>query len=80
MTTHTLEHQDLHQAIDVLSDAARERLAHYVAFLRYEDWLEDQEDAEDVAYIKSLTPEDYENAVPLEEVKARFRASECHTV
>jgi cytochrome c553 len=33
----TTERQDIHQIIDTLSDAAIEKLAHYIAFLRFED-------------------------------------------
>lgn len=56
-----------HDILDImagLSDSAKDRLAEYVAFLRYQDRMEEQEEAEDIAYIDSLTPEDYENAVP----------------
>jgi hypothetical protein len=39
-----------------MSDGAKEKPAHYVSFLRYEDWTEGQEEAEDIAYIDSLKP------------------------
>jgi hypothetical protein len=58
MTMQTAELQDIHQIIDALSETAREQLTHYVEFLRYEEWIEEQEDAEDIEYLKALTPED----------------------
>jgi cytochrome c553 len=36
VTDQTQERQDLHQAIDSLSDEAIGKLAHYMRFLRYE--------------------------------------------
>ena len=38
MTTQTMSRHDIHAEIDALSDAAIEKLAPYVAFLRYEDY------------------------------------------
>jgi hypothetical protein len=64
----TTERQDLHQIIDTLSGSSREKLKHYIEFLRYEDWIEEQEEAEDIAYINSFKPEELENAMPLEDV------------
>jgi hypothetical protein len=74
MTTQTVttERQDIHQIIDTLSDDAIGKLASYAAFLRHEAWLDEQEDAEDIAYIDSLTPEDFENAVPESVVIAEY--------
>jgi hypothetical protein len=63
--TITTERQELYQAIEVLSDSAFERLAHYVAFLRYEDHIEELEDAEDIAYIEAHKNEP---TVPFDEV------------
>ena len=37
MITQTMTRHDIHTEIDALSDAAIERLAPYVSFLRYED-------------------------------------------
>jgi hypothetical protein len=74
MTTQTAERQDIYQKIDALSETAVEKLGHYIAFLRYEDWIEDQEDAEDIEYIKSLAPEEYANAIPESEVIAEYEA------
>ncbi|MDR3354723.1 MAG: hypothetical protein LBO21_06765 [Synergistaceae bacterium] len=32
---------------------AKEKLSHCVEFLRYEDWAEEQEEAEDIEYIEA---------------------------
>jgi hypothetical protein len=72
MTTQAMERQDIYQKIDTLSETAREKLAHYVEFLRYEDWIEEQEDAEDIAYIKAHK-DDGPN-VPLSAVIAKYEA------
>jgi hypothetical protein len=48
-----IDEQDLIKAISALSSDAKGKLAHYVAFLKYEDWVEEQEDAEDIAYINA---------------------------
>lgn len=54
MTTQVAERrEDLHRAIDVLPESAMDRLTHFIRFLQYEEWLEEQEDLEDVAYLKS---------------------------
>jgi hypothetical protein len=45
--------QDIHQIIDTLSDDAKDKLAHYVDFLRYGDWIDEQEEAEDIADIEA---------------------------
>jgi hypothetical protein len=74
MTTATAEHQDIHLAIDALSDTARERLVSYIDFLRYEERMEELEEAEDIEYLKTLTPADYANAVPFEKVIKDFEA------
>ena len=73
MTTQTAE-RDMLDMITGLSDSAKEKLAEYVAFLQYQDRMEELEDEEDIAYLDSLTPEDYENAVPMEEVIADYEA------
>ncbi|MDR1481914.1 MAG: hypothetical protein LBI74_04750 [Synergistaceae bacterium] len=72
--TVTTEGQDLHQIIEALSDDARERLAHYVEFLRYEDLIEEQEEAEDIAYIEAITQEERDSAVPESVVIADYEA------
>jgi hypothetical protein len=78
MTTATVERteerQDMYRAIEQLSDIALEKLADYIDFLRYEDRMEELEEEEDIAYLKTLTPEDYANAVPFEEVIKEFEA------
>jgi hypothetical protein len=57
MTTATVERkaerQDIHQAIDALSDAALEKLYSYTSFLRYEERMEELEEQEDIAYIEA---------------------------
>ena len=73
-TTATAERHDAHQAIDALSDPAFEKLVCYIDFLRYEERMEELDDEEDIAYIKTLTPEDYANAVPFEEIVKDFEA------
>jgi hypothetical protein len=70
----TTERQDIHQIIDTLSDDAIGKLASYAAFLRHEAWLDEQEEAEDIADIEAITQEDIDNAIPLEEVIARYEA------
>ena len=74
MSTQTAERQDLCALINTLSDAAVGKLSNYIDFLRYEERMEELEDAEDISYIDSLTPEDYANAVSLEEVVAKYKA------
>jgi hypothetical protein len=51
--TVTAEQQELHEIIDTLSGDALSKLASYAAFLKHEDWIEEQEDAEDIAYIEA---------------------------
>jgi hypothetical protein len=72
--TMTVEREDIHSAIEELPDVALGKLAHYIEFLRYEERAEELEDEEDVAYLKTLTAEDYKNAVPFEEVVRDFEA------
>ncbi|GHV53935.1 hypothetical protein FACS1894216_12900 [Synergistales bacterium] len=72
MSTQTIERRELIEIINALSDDAAEKMAHYAAFLRYEEWAEEQEDAEDIAYVKSLTEEDRKNTVPQSEVIAAY--------
>ena len=74
MQTRTAERQNLHELINALSDASVGKLTNYIDFLRYEERIEVLEDEKDIEYIKSLTPEDYANAVPLEEVIAKYKA------
>jgi hypothetical protein len=69
--TVTAEQQALHEIIDTLSGDALGKLAHYVAFLKYEDWIEEQEDAEDIADIKAR---ENEATVPLSEVIKDYEA------
>jgi hypothetical protein len=78
MTTAIAERQgireDIQNAIGQLSDAALEKLASYAAFLRYEERMEELEDEEDIAYLKTLTSKDYEDAIPFSEVVREFEA------
>ena len=53
MTTGTSERQDLHQAVDTLSESAVGKLANYIDFPRYEERMEELEEAEDIAYIEA---------------------------
>ncbi|MCL2009940.1 MAG: hypothetical protein FWG71_05265 [Synergistaceae bacterium] len=53
MLTQTAERQGLHQTIDSLSDSAIGKLANYIDFLRYEERMEELEEAEDIAYIEA---------------------------
>jgi hypothetical protein len=69
----TTERQELCQTIEQLSDSAVLQIKGYAERV-HEEELEALEEAEDIAYIKSLTPEDYANAVPLEEVIRDFEA------
>jgi hypothetical protein len=75
MTTATTERkaerQDIDQAIDKLSDAALEKLYSYLAFLRYEDRMEELEEQEDIAYIEAHKDEP---TVPLSEVIKDYEA------
>jgi hypothetical protein len=71
-TAPSTERQEIHQRIDTLSDSAFERLAHYIEFLRYEDRIEELEDAEDIAYIEAHKDEGPN--VPLSEVVAKYEA------
>jgi hypothetical protein len=68
------EVQDIHQIIDTLSDDAKDKLVYYVDFLRYEDWIEEQEDAEDIAAIEAITQEERDNAVPMSEIIKDYEA------
>ena len=52
-TTGTIERQELHKVINTLSDAAIGKLSNYIDFLRYEERMEELEDAEDIAYIEA---------------------------
>ena len=47
---------EIQKVIDELTDVAKERLIHYINFLRYEqcqEEQEEQEELEDIAYIKA---------------------------
>ncbi|MCL1941895.1 MAG: hypothetical protein FWG09_08115 [Synergistaceae bacterium] len=61
--------QTMLRHISALSNKSLMKLAEYI-----DELIEEEEEAEDVAYIDSLTPEDYANAVPLEEVTAKYMA------
>ena len=74
MPIQTAERQELCEIINTLSDPAIGKLANYIDFLRYEERMEELEDAEDIEYIKSLTPEDYANAIPESEVTTEYEA------
>jgi hypothetical protein len=74
MQTRTAERQNLHELINALSDTSVGKLTNYIDFLRYEERIEVLEDEKDIEYIKSLTPEDYANAVPLEKIIAKYKA------
>ena len=74
MQTQTVERRELCEIINTLSDAVIEKLSNYIDFLRYEERMEELEEAEDIAYIDSLTPEDYANAVPLSEIINDYEA------
>ncbi len=52
-----------------------EKLATDIDLYLCEKKLEELEDAEDIAYIKSLTAEDYQHTVPLDTVIANFHRS-----
>jgi hypothetical protein len=69
-----IERESLTEIIRNLPDSAIEKLVSYAAFLRHEERMEELEDEEDIAYLKTLTPEDYKNAVPFEEVIRDFEA------
>ncbi len=70
MTTQTVEH-DLLDMITGLSESAKEKLSSYARFLRYEDQLEEQEDAEDLADIEARRNEP---TIPFEEIVAKHEA------
>jgi hypothetical protein len=76
MTTATVErqaeHQDIYQAIDRLSETALEKLYSYLAFLRYEDRMEELEEQEDIAYIEAHKDEGPN--IPFEEIVKEFEA------
>ena len=75
MSTQTLEQveavelQPLIRRISALPNNSLLKLTDYV-----EELIEELEDEEDIAYIESLTPEDYANAIPGSEVVARIEA------
>ena len=74
MTTQTAETttdtmRALLRKISALPNNSLKKLADYV-----EELIEDEEEAEDIAYIDALTPEDYANAIPFEDVVRKFEA------
>jgi hypothetical protein len=73
MTTQivTAEQQELHEIIDTLSGDALGKLASYAAFLKHEDWIEEQEDAEDIAVAEARRGEP---TVPLSEIIKDYEA------
>lgn len=70
MGTQTID-KDTLNAIMELSDTAKEKLRNYVSFLRYEEWLEEQEDAEDLADIEARRNEP---TIPFEAIVAKHEA------
>lgn len=75
MTTQTaevmqeIEIQALLRKISALPNKSFLKLADYV-----EDLIEELEEEEDIAFIDSLAPEDYANAIPEDEVIAEIEA------
>ena len=65
----TVELQPLIRRISALPEKSLSKLSDFV-----EELIEELEEAEDVAFINSLTPEDYANAIPGSEVVARIEA------
>ena len=65
----TVELQPLMRKISALPDSALYRIDALV-----EEIIDELEEAEDIAAIDALTPEDFENAIPLEEVIAEYEA------
>ena len=53
MQTQVSERQNICEIIDTLSDAAIGKLSNYIDFFRYEERIEELEEAEDIAYINS---------------------------
>jgi len=72
MPTQTIDRQKIKHTIDVLSDTALEKLAPYVAFLKHEDWIEEQEDAKDIAALEAKygTTPNAETIAAMEEAEA----------
>ena len=66
-----MERQDIHKAIDTLSEESILRLSHYIEFLRYEEAIEALEEAEDIAYIDAHKDEP---TVPFSEVVKDYEA------
>jgi len=71
MPTQTAERQELCEVINTLSDVAIGKLANYIDFLRYEDRMEELEDAEDIAYIEACKDEP---TISFEDVLAKHEA------
>lgn len=72
MSIKIAERRELEHIANQLSDAAIEKMLHYAAFLRYEEAIEEREDAEDIAYIDAHK-NDGPN-VPLDEVIRDYEA------
>jgi antitoxin component of RelBE/YafQ-DinJ toxin-antitoxin module len=73
MTTQTVERQDIHQTIDMLSDSALEKLAPYIAFLRYEDEIPN---AETIAAIEECRARKGKRASSINELLERLNSDE----
>ena len=69
----TTERESLIRIIEHLSDSSIFQAKGYLERMLEEE-IEALEDAEDIAYIESLTPEDRANAVPFEEVIKDYEA------
>ena len=66
------ERQDLYETICTLSEAAIAKLSDYIDFLRYEERMEELEEAEDIAYIEAHK-DDGPN-IPLSEIIKDYEA------
>jgi hypothetical protein len=71
--TVTTERQDLYQIIDTLSDDSKEKLAHYVEFLRYQ---EDIPNAETIAAIEECRARKGKKASNVKELLERLNNDE----
>ena len=72
MPAQTAERQELCEIINTLSDAAIGKLSSYIDFLRYEERMEELEDAEDIAYIEAHKDEGPN--VPLSQIVKDYEA------
>jgi antitoxin component of RelBE/YafQ-DinJ toxin-antitoxin module len=71
--TVTTQRQDLHRAVDVLSDTAIEKLAPYVAFLQYDD---ETPNAETIAAIEECRARKGKRAASVDELLERLNSDE----